>query len=174
MSPIHTDYLHDLLRFIDRSPTSFHAVHNICELLLHNGFRELKEHSAWQDISGGKYFVQRNSSSLIIFTLIDDTVKYGLRMAGAHTDSPGLKIKPNPGRINNSYLQLGVETYGGGLLSTWFDRDLSIAGRVTWKNKNNEVYSDLINFNRPLCIIPSLAIHLDREANDKKSILSNT
>ena len=174
MSIIQADYIQDLLRFIGNAPTSFHAVHSICELLAKNGFTELLEQEHWNPEPNGAYFVRRNSSSLIIFTLNGQGLESGFRMAGAHTDSPSLKIKPNPRQINHSFLQLGVETYGGSLLTTWFDRDLSIAGRIIWKDKNNSIHSSLINFNRPVGIIPSLAIHFDREANEKKSVNKQT
>lgn len=118
----------------------------------------------------GKYFVRRNSSSLIVFTLGENELESGFRLAGAHTDSPSLKIKPSPDKVKNSYMQLGVEVYGGGLLTTWFDRDLSIAGRIVWKDKTGHVHSSLIDFKRPVGVIPSLAIHLDKEANDKKTV----
>lgn len=167
---IHTDYIQDLLTFIRTSPTSFHAVQNISELLTGNGFIELKEDESWQLEPAGAYFVRRNSSSMILFTLSRDAPDSGLRMAGAHTDSPSLKIKPKPLMVNHGYVQMGVETYGGSLLNSWFDRDLSIAGRVIWSDADNSIHSSLIDFMTPVGIIPSLAIHLDREANEKKSV----
>jgi aspartyl aminopeptidase len=170
MTQVHSDYLHDLMKFIGDSPTSFHAVRNICTLLADRGFTELKEQDDWQDLPGGSYYIRRNSSSVIIAVLGGRPKEAGLRMAGAHTDSPGLKIKPSPSRKTHSYLQLGVETYGGSLLTTWFDRDLSLAGRLTWQDRNHGIGSGLVDFKRPVGIIPSLAIHLDREANEKKSV----
>jgi aspartyl aminopeptidase len=113
MALIQTDFIRDLLRFISDAPTSFHTVHNICQILTSNGFTELPEQDHWDIKSDGTYFVRRNSSSLILLTLNGQGLESGLRMAGAHTDSPSLKIKPNPGQTNHSYLQLGVETYGG-------------------------------------------------------------
>lgn len=174
MTTLHAEYITDLLDFIGNSPTSFHAVHNICTMLTENGFTELLEQDIWHSLPGGAYFVRRNSSSVIMFNIDTNGPQSGFRMAGAHTDSPGLRIKPRPVRIKHSYLQLGVETYGGSLLTTWFDRDLSIAGRITWRDADNRIHSGLINFNRPLAVIPSLAIHLDREANEKKSVNKQT
>jgi len=164
------DHVLELLKFINNSATSFHAVHQIGELLAGNNFSELPEREAWKMEPGGSYFIKRNSSSIVIFTLGEEGPQSGFRMAGAHTDSPCLKIKPNPARISHSYLQLGVEPYGGGLLTTWFDRDLSIAGRVTWNDAGAGIHAGLIDFRKPVAIIPSLAIHLDREANEKKTV----
>jgi aspartyl aminopeptidase len=91
-------------------------------------------------------------------------------MVGAHTDSPGLMVKPSPEKVRNGYLQLGVEVYGGALLNPWFDRDLSLAGRVSYKDNSDRLRSALIDYREPIAIIPSLAIHLDREANSSRSI----
>lgn len=175
MEKIQADYIRDVLRFIADAPTSFHAVHSLCRLLEANSFIELMEQEPWDIKPGNSYFVRRNGSSLIIFTYSEqEAMLSGLRMAGAHTDSPGLKLKPNPVHLNHSYLQLGVETYGGSMLTTWFDRDLSIAGRISWRDSDKNIQSSLINFKRPLGAIPSLAIHLDREANEKKSVNKQT
>ena len=164
----------DLLAFLAASPTPFHAVHNLIEMLSAAGFAELREQEDWQRLEPGRYFINRNGSSLIAFVHDGRTAASGLRMAGAHTDSPGLKIKPRPVRVSHGLLQLGVETYGGALLSPWFDRDLSIAGRVTWQEANGEPHISLLDFARPVAVIPSLAIHLDREANERKPINRQT
>ena len=172
MSP--NDFTTSLLEFINQSPTSFHAVQQAGELLQQKGFVELDEHDSWT-LSPGSYFVRRNESSLIAFTLSADNPDQGFRMAGAHTDSPCLKIKPVPVQTNSSFIQLGVEMYGGALLTPWFDRDLSMAGRVTWYDKTQDtIRSSLIDFKRPIAVIPSLAIHLDRKANEKKSVNKQT
>ena len=114
-------YLQKLLSFLEKSPTAFHAVHNICQLLKENGFKELHENESWNTDLPGSYFIRRNGSSLIVFTLgSDNFAKSRFRMAGAHTDSPALKIKPKPDIVIHNLLQLGVETYGGALLNTWF------------------------------------------------------
>jgi len=119
---------------------------------------------------GGRYFVTRNDSSIIAFTLNQNLLEHGVSMVGAHTDSPCLKIKPNPEINQQHYLQLGVEVYGGVLLNPWFDRDLSLAGRVSYVDEHDHLSSCLIDFKKAMAVIPSLAIHLDREANDKRSI----
>lgn len=171
----HETYIRKLIHLLGESPTPFHAVHNTCQLLKSKGFTELHEDKTWDISTPGSYFVRRNSSSLIFFTLSsDDVASTGFRMAGAHTDSPALKIKPSPDIVKHGLLQLGVETYGGALLDPWFDRDLSIAGRVTWSDPDMKVRNTLIDFKRPVAIIPSLAIHLNKEANDKKDINKQT
>ena len=167
----HTPYLESLFRFIDQSPTAFHAVSNATATLDAHGFRRLLEAADWGRLAPGKYYVSRNDSSLIAFILQRDPASpLHLRMAGAHTDSPGLRLKPNPVQIRQGWLQLGAEVYGGALLAPWFDRDLSLAGRVTWQRENGPLRCSLIDFARPLAIIPSLAIHLDREANNNRKI----
>lgn len=169
------EFTDSLLQFIAASPTSFHAVRNIAQYLTAEGFRELQDQQNWGPLSPCGYFVQRNDSSLIAFRLsskgLSDPI---MRMAGAHTDSPAMKIKPRPARVSHSLLQLGVETYGGALLAPWFDRDLSIAGRVTWQAQDGRIHTSLIDFARPVAVIPSLAIHLDREANERKPLNRQT
>ena len=160
-----------LMDFLDRSPTPFHAVKTLSELLLENGFKHLCESEQWQLSAGKKYFVTRNDSSIIAFTYGKrDLRSTGIKMLGAHTDSPCLKLKPNPEKSAYNYFQLGVEVYGGALLNPWFDRDLSLAGRVSYESKAGKLCSTLVNFEKPVAIIPSLAIHLDREANENRSI----
>ncbi|MGD2054072.1 MAG: M18 family aminopeptidase [Gammaproteobacteria bacterium] len=169
-----TEYTEGLLKFIQASPTPFHAVAAMIELLEAEGFQQLKEAEVWNTTEPGRYYVTRNDSSLIAFTLATDLAENGFRMVGAHTDSPCLKVKPNPEIVKHGYLQLGVEVYGGVLLNPWFDRDLSLAGRVSYLNKESEVQNALINFEQAIAIIPSLAIHLDREANETRSINNQT
>ena len=167
--------LDELLSFLHRSPTPFHAVSNMTAELQQHGFVALAESDRWQLRTGGRYYVTRNDSSLIAFVLgSDDVVETGLHMAGAHTDSPCLKIKPNPEFQRSGYFQLGVEVYGGALLSPWFDRDLSLAGRVTYLTDDGVLANALIDFEKPIAIIPSLAIHLDREVNNSRSINAQT
>jgi len=138
---------------------------------LEESFKELKESDNWSLQEGGKYFFTRNDSAIIAFVLGSDAlVEQGLRMLGAHTDSPCLKVKPHPEMNRQGYFQLGVEVYGGVLLNPWFDRDLSLAGRVSYRTKEGVLGNALINFERALAVVPSLAIHLDREANSKRSI----
>jgi len=159
-----------LLDFIESSPSPFHAVSSMSSRLLESGFTQIFEEATWS-LSPGKYFVTRNGSSIVAFIVgTDEITDSGFRMIGAHTDSPCLKVKPNPEVIRDQYLSLAVEVYGGALLNPWFDRDLSLAGRVSFENENGQVSSRLINFKRPIGTIPSLAIHLDREANNVRSI----
>lgn len=161
----------DMLEFLRDSPTAFHATRNIAERLTSKGFVQLEEGAGWQLEAGQRYFVTRNDSSIIAFIygkqpLLDT----GIRMVGAHTDSPCLKVKPQPELVRQNYAQLGVEVYGGALLNPWFDRDLSMAGRVTFRDEAGNLRSCLIDFREPVATIPSLAIHLDRGVNDNRSI----
>jgi len=164
-----------LLDFISSSPTACHAVANLAEILKEQGFRQLHESESWGTLEAGKYFVTRQHATIAAFSLSDTPVEQaGLRMAGAHTDSPALKVKPQPEIRKHGMLQLGVEVYGGPLLSPWFDRDLSLAGRVSWSEEDGSFCNALLDFKAPLAIIPSLAIHLDRQANSKKNINPQT
>ncbi len=169
-----TDYTEGLLKFIQASPTPFHAVATMKEILHSRGYQQLGESDVWNTADSGRYYVTRNDSSMIVFNLAGSLAENGLRMVGAHTDSPCLKVKPNPETVKKGYLQLGVEVYGGALLNPWFDRDLSLAGRVSYMNKQQQVHSCLINFEQAIAVIPSLAIHLDREVNNNRSINSQT
>jgi aspartyl aminopeptidase len=160
-----------LLDFIRTSPTPFHAVTGLSETLRAEGFVPLDETENWTLQPGGRYLVTRNDSSLIAFRLGSRAPEEaGFRLVGAHTDSPCLHVKPLPVRCAGSYVQLAVEVYGGALLNPWFDRDLSIAGRISFRDADNRLGSALIDFERPVAVIPSLAIHLDREANSQRSI----
>jgi aspartyl aminopeptidase len=159
-----------LLAFLRHSPTPFHATANMATILDDQGFRELDETETWK-LAPGKYFVARNQSSIIAFSLGEKNLpETGIRMTGAHTDSPCLRVKPRPETYCQGYLQLGVEVYGGALLNPWYDRDLSLAGRVTCQTGNNKIHNLLVNFSKPVAVIPSLAIHLDREANKSRNI----
>ena len=160
-----------LCDFIQASPTPFHAVENISKQLLKAGYKQLNERDTWQLQPEQAYFVCRNSSSLIAFRTGKENIQEtGFKMIGAHTDSPCLKVKPLPSISSKGYAQTGVEVYGGVLLNPWFDRDLSLAGRVYYKQKNGGVAACLINFEKAIASIPSLAIHLDRDANESHSI----
>lgn len=165
---------HSLIDFIQASPTPFHAVANMVTRLEAAGYQRLFERANWSVQEGGLYYVIRNDSSLIAFKLsackLADT---GLRMVGAHTDSPCLQLKPLPEINKSNCRQLGIAVYGGALLSPWFDRDLSIAGRVTFTHRG-KLQSKIINFQRPIALIPNLAIHLNREANKGWSINQQT
>lgn len=157
-----------LLGFLDASPTPFHATANMAGMLCNAGFTELDEKAAWKLEPGSRYFVTRNDSSIIAFTYPKGRNDY--LMIGAHTDSPNLKIKPNPQIEKNGVVQLGVETYGGVLLNPWFDRDLSVAGRVAYRDGSGKIKETLIDFKAAVAMIPSLAIHLDREANENRKV----
>ena len=163
------DFVNGLLEFIQRSPTPFHAAETMVEMLEAAGFKRLREKEQWS-VQSGRHFITRNDSSIIAFVLKQPLTESGLKMVGAHTDSPCLKVKPNPEIVDKHYLQLGVEVYGGALLNPWFDRDLSLAGRVSYLNENNEIAHALVDWKKAIATIPSLAIHLDREANSKRAI----
>jgi len=165
------DFNQNLLSFLDKSPTPFHAVAAMSECLEKNDFRKLDELDSWGSLSAGKYYITRNESSLIAFTLGDaDLAETGFKMVGAHTDSPCLKVKPQPEKIKHNLVQLGVEVYGGALLNPWFDRDLSMAGRVSYLDSDHELQHTLVNFDKAVATIPSLAIHLDRQANKDRTV----
>ncbi|OMH36238.1 M18 family aminopeptidase [Motiliproteus sp. MSK22-1] len=161
-----------LLDYLSLSPTPFHAVETMKHQLCEAGFRVLNEREAWSLEQGGCYLVTRNDSALIAFVMPgnEQMIDQGFRMVGAHTDSPCLKVKPNPELNRDGYFQLGVEVYGGALLNPWFDRDLSLAGRVNYVDDSGELAQGLIDYQDPIAVIPSLAIHLDREANESRSI----
>ena len=163
----------DLLDFIAKSPTPFHATQNLLSMMLDAGFTELNDDFDWTIEANARYVITRNDSSIIAFNTGKD-LNTGIRLLGAHTDSPCLRIKPNPEIHKNGYLQLGVEVYGGALLHPWLDRDLSIAGRVSGLDKNGELFHQLIDIKKAIAVIPNLAIHLDRKANDGKTINKQT
>jgi aspartyl aminopeptidase len=173
---LHGDYVlidtpaADFVSFLNASPTPYHAVDTIKSLLLKNGFSELSERVSWAGkfAKGGKYFVTRNGSSIIAFTVGQKwQAGNGLSIVGAHTDSPTLRIKPVSKRSAEGFIQIGVETYGGGIWHSWFDSDLSLAGRIIVKQNDGRFAAKLININKPILKIPTLAIHLDRDVNTK-------
>lgn len=159
-----------IMAWIDASPTPYHAVETVRWELTAAGYSELKEGEKWSLAPGGQYFITRRDASILAFRHgTADLIESGLRIAGAHTDSPALKVKPKPEKISQGYFQLGIEVYGGVLLAPWFDRDLSLAGRVTLKGEAG-LRHQLVNFERPVATIPSLAIHLDRTANEGRAL----
>lgn len=164
-----------LAQFLDASPTPFHAVENMRAALLSAGFQELNEADAWDLKAAQRYFTTRNGASIVAWQMPADALaESGLRMVGAHTDSPCLKVKPKPELHQQGYWQLGVEVYGGVLLNPWFDRGLALAGRLTCLDEDGALCHHLIDFKRAIAVIPSLAIHLDREANKSRSINAQT
>ncbi len=155
-----------LLDFIDKSPTMFHVIENTKNILDKNNYIELKKGEKWKLENGKNYYVTNEDSSLVAFKL--NNIQNGFNIVGAHTDSPLIKIKPNPVVItDNHYASINVEIYGGPILHTWFDRALSIAGKVVVK-ENGKIVSKLIDLKKTLLTIPSLAIHLDREFDSTK------
>ncbi|MFT6955332.1 MAG: aspartyl aminopeptidase [Halieaceae bacterium] len=164
-----------LCDFLSRSTSPFHAVLNMIEALTAAGFSRLAEGQETDLTASGKYYVTRNDSSLVAFIIGSKIPPLeGVRMVGAHTDSPCLMVKPAPEKTRQGYFQLGAEVYGGVLLNPWFDRDLSLAGRVSYASLDGNLKSTLIDFRDPIAVIPSLAIHLDREANKERSINPQT
>ncbi len=157
-----------LFEFLDASPTPYHAVAEMWQQLSAAGFELLDESETWHLKEGHKYCVIRNGGSIIAFTL--PKKRRDFVMFGAHTDSPNLKIKPNPVIKKEGVIQLGIEPYGGVLINPWFDRDLSLAGKVAFIDKHNSITETLIDFGDPIASIPSLAIHLDAQANKEHSV----
>lgn len=150
--------------FMEKSPTCFHAIANVKEMLLQAGAKELTEDKKFEINKGNTYFVTRNDSSLIAFQ-IPDVVPEGYHIYAAHSDSPCFKIKPNPEmKAEGTYVMLNTEKYGGMILSTWLDRPLSIAGRVAVL-ENDSIVTKLVNLNEVICVIPNLAIHMSRDMN---------
>ncbi len=164
-----------LCEFIDNSPTPFHATAELVKRLDAAGFIGLNESESWSLHAGKNYYVTRNQSSLIAWTQgSEPLVEQGMHMLGAHTDSPCLKVKPQADIYDHNSWRLGVEVYGGALLNPWFDRDLSLAGRVHFKNSEGQVCYAMVDFKCPIATIPSLAIHLDREANENRTVNPQT
>ncbi|KAL6309704.1 aspartyl aminopeptidase [Sparassis latifolia] len=159
-----------LLNFVNSSPTPFHAVQSASLRLEKAGFRKIREKDDWEKElkAGGKYYFTRNQSALLAFTIPQRwTSGSGVSIVATHVDSPNLRVRPVSKKSEASYLQVGVELYGGGIWHSWLDRDLSLAGRIVLKDKSGGFTSKLIKIERPLLRIPTLAIHLDRTANDK-------
>ena len=159
----------DLIDFLYKSPTAYNSVKTIKERLDLNGFSEVKESEKWNLQKEGKYYVIKNDSALIAFTVGNgDVEEDGFKLIGAHTDAPGFRIKANPEMVSEGkYLKLNTEVYGGPLLYTWFDRPLGIAGKVTLKGESPlKPEVKIVNINKPLLIIPSVAIHMNRSVNE--------
>ncbi len=157
--------VNELFSFIKNSPTCFHATAQIAKMLKQAGYRELSEAQTWEIHPSGKYYVTRNQSSIIAFHIGTQLDDYSFNIVASHSDSPSFKLKEH-GQIavGEHYAQLNTEGYGGMLCSTWFDRPLSLAGRVIIK-KSTGFISQLVQIDRDLVLIPSVAIHMNRDAN---------
>ena len=164
-------YTDQLLDFLAASPSCYHAVQALAQRLTREGYIRLREAESWALAPGGKYFVTRNGSSLLAFR-VPQTAPAGFLLAAAHTDSPTFKIKHNPEKTAGPYVQLSTEKYGGMLMGTWFDRPLSVAGRVVTA-KDGKLETKLVDVGRDLVVIPSVAIHMNRAANDGFKLMPN-
>ena len=160
------DYKNSLFEFIKKSPTAYHTVASVKERLVADGYVELSEGSSWKLCDGGKYFVTRNGSSIIAFR--NTAEARGFVIAASHSDSPAFRVKASGESVSGSYTKLPVERYGGMILYSWFDRPLSIAGRVSVRTEDG-IAVKLLNVDRDLLVIPSVAIHLNRTVNEKFS-----
>ena len=161
-------FAREVIEFIDESPSTYHVVKNCSDILDENGFERIMPREKWEIKKGGKYFFKKSSSTIIAFTVGEDfDVKNGFKIFGAHTDSPCFRIKPSPEIVTENVVRLNTEVYGGPILSTWFDRPLSIAGRVIVKGENSFFPRTVkIKIDEPLLTIPNLAIHQNREVNN--------
>lgn len=160
------DISRDLVHFIAKSPSTFHAVRGIKAALLYAGFTEIREEDTWQIEKGGKYVVTRNGSALMAFTVPQEGAE-AFHITASHCDSPTFKIKENPEIADGPYVKLNVEGYGGMIMSTWLDRPLSVAGRLL-VTENGHLAEKLVAIDGTMLVIPSVAIHMDRNVNQHK------
>lgn len=160
------DISRDLIHFIAKSPSTFHAVRGIKAALLYAGFTEIREEDTWQIEKGGKYVVTRNGSALMAFTVPQESAE-AFHITASHCDSPTFKIKENPEIADGPYVKLNVEGYGGMIMSTWLDRPLSVAGRLL-VTENGHLAEKLVAVDGTMLVIPSVAIHMDRSVNQHK------
>uniref|UniRef100_A0A0X3PEH2 Aspartyl aminopeptidase n=1 Tax=Schistocephalus solidus TaxID=70667 RepID=A0A0X3PEH2_SCHSO len=156
----------ELISFINKSPSPFHVVRSVRDILAGHGFQELHEDQVWKLRPNDYFYVTKNRSS-IFAVAVGGAYKpgNGFSIIGAHTDSPCLRLKPISERVKEGFVQLAVETYGGGLWYSWFDRDLTVAGRCLVRLPSGALEERLVHVNRPIACVPSLAIHLNRDAN---------
>ncbi|MBF0314070.1 MAG: M18 family aminopeptidase [Oligoflexia bacterium] len=160
-----------MMEFLHESTTAYHAVMAIKKRLIANRFCEVSEQQDLHTLVPGNYFITRQDTAIIAFTKPNNNNKSdGLRIVGTHTDSPALKLKANPDLKSTPYWQVGVEIYGGIILSSWFDRELSLAGKVSLLNQQGELQSVLIDLKKSIAQIPSVAIHLQRDVNENRTI----
>lgn len=160
------DISRDLIHFIAKSPSTFHAVRGIKAALLYAGFTEIREEDTWQIEKGGKYVVTRNGSALMAFTVPQEGAE-AFHITASHCDSPTFKIKEDPEIADGPYVKLNVEGYGGMIMSTWLDRPLSVAGRLL-VTENGHLAEKLVAIDGTMLVIPSVAIHMDRSVNQHK------
>lgn len=165
------NHTQQLLNFIEKCPSPYHRAETLSKILDENGFTRIYEQDNRALLPGGKYYVLRNYSSVIAFKIPKDVKAFNI--IAAHLDSPTFKIKENPQLKQGPYISLNTERYGGMIYSTWLDRPLSVAGRIMVKDPNG-VKQKLVNIDRDLLIIPNLAIHMDRTANDGKKMNPQT
>lgn len=167
ITPEHRRHAQALLDFIDASPSPWHAVDTLAQQLQSAGYTAQDEQDAWRLASGGRHYVIRGGSSLIAWRMGDaPSAESGFRIVGAHTDSPGLRLKPGGAHGNEILLRLGVEVYGGPILATFTDRDLGLAGRLCLRTPNG-IDTRLVRFDRAVARLPNLAIHMNRKVNDE-------
>ncbi len=161
------NYVRNLLDFIDASPSPWHAVETMEKQLQEHQFERLDEANQWRLQPGGRYYVIRDGSSIVLFVQgRKPQVDTGFKIIGAHTDSPGLRVKPNAAHRSGGMIRVGVEIYGGPILATFTDRDLSLAGRISFLSDQDRIETRPVHFDRPLLRLPNLAIHMNRKVNE--------
>ncbi len=166
-----SQYLNGMLEFIKNSPTPYHASQSLYTILDEQGFRRLSETEEWHLQEGDQCYVTRNGTSVIAFRFGSNSkVTHGMRLVGAHLDSPCLKLNPKANFEKHGYRVANVEVYGSSLLRTWFDRDLAIAGRIFVRDADGSIRKVMIDSKVPVAVIPSIAIHLERQANKLQEI----
>ena len=160
-------FAENFIEFVNNSPSSYHVTKNCSDILDEKGFERLDPSGEWKLKPEGKYYIKRTNSTIMAFTVGEKvSADSGFKIAGSHTDSPCFRIKPNPEIVTGNTIRLNTEVYGGPILSTWFDRPLSVAGRVTVKSENPFRPGTItVNIDRPLLTIPNLAIHQNRNVN---------
>lgn len=160
-------HVQHLLNFIDKSPSPWHAVASIEAVIEAFQFVRLNETAKWQLQAGGRYYVVRDDSSIVLFVLGHKApAESGFKIVGAHTDSPGFRIRPNAATVSDNIVRLGVEIYGGPILATFADRDLSLAGRISYLDEQGNLAYKRVRFDRSLLRLPNLAIHMNRSVNE--------
>ena len=165
-----------LFHYLQNGTSAFHVIAHTKQVLTEAGFTELHIKDNWTLTKGGRYFCSPFDTTLYAFTIGESCdLSNGIHIAGAHTDFPAIKIKPNPEIFSHGYMQLNTEVYGGAIYSTWLDRPLSIAGRIALKNPQSaHPRLKLVDFKRPVAVLPNLAIHLNRAMNDGVALNAQT